>query len=537
MRGTYVTPIVYPLLALLAGCTQPTADEDAVAGEDALYGGWGAPPELTLVGRFQGDGGFDAEVAMIVAFDRHRDRLLVTNKEMQRIDLIDIDDPDAPVAVGSYDVTPYGHHATSVAVGEHGLVAAAVVADDPQAPGKLVFFRPNGTVAAAVTVGALPDMVTFTPNGKYALVANEGEPNDDYTVDPEGSISIVYVGNGCSPIRQSDVKTADFHAYEGALPAGVRVFGPGATASQDLEPEYIAVSEDSRTAFVTLQENNALAIVDIRHAEIDDIVPLGLQDHMAAGHGLDASDKDSSVHIANWPVKGMYQPDSLARFSRWGETYLVSANEGDARDYDGLAEGARVSTLTLDPTVFPNASTLKTNANLGRLTVSKSTGDLDHDGDFDEIHAFGGRSFSIWDEDGNLVWDSGDQLEQLTSAALPTQFNANNDSNASFDTRSDNSGPEPEGVAVGKVRGRTYAFIGLERVGGIAVFDVTTPWAPTFVQYLVTRDFAGDPAAGTGGDLAPEGMLFIPAIDSPTHDALLVVSYELSGTTAIYEFD
>jgi len=88
---------------------------------------------------------------------------------------------------------------------------------------------------------------------------------------------------------------------------------------------------------------------------------------------------------------------------------------------------------------------------------------------------------------------------------------------------------------VGVVHGRTYAFIGLERIGGIVVFDVTAPRRPAWVQYVNTRDFAGDAEAGTAGDLGPEGLAFIPAAESPNGRPMLAVGFEISGTTTLFE--
>lgn len=255
------------------------------------------------------------------------------------------------------------------------------------------------------------------------------------------------------------------------------------------------------------------------------------------GNGLDASDDDGVINITGWPVHGLYLPDAIAAYQSRGKTFLVTANEGDAREYDTFAEEARVKNLVLDPFVFPIRDILQQDENLGRLTVTTTLGDLDGDGDYDRLHPLGGRSFTIWSETGELIWDSGDQLEQITAQMFPDDFNSTNDENGTFDNRSDNKGPEPEGVAVGKVGSRTYAFIGLERIGGIMVFDITNPFAPTFVQYTNPRDFAGDPEAGTAGDLGPEGILFVPQGQSPINRPILIVTNEISGTTTIFRVD
>lgn len=421
----------------------------------------------------------------------------------------------------------------SVAI-KNGVVAVAYEIKDSasgaHAQGKVSFFNAaDGSFLNAVEVGALPDMLTFTPDGGKVLVANEGEPNSygqADSLDPEGSVSIIDLSNG---VLNASVATAGFSAFndqQAALQAaGVRIFGPNASVAQDLEPEYIAVTPDGATALVTLQENNALAKVDIASATVLEILPLGVKDFSLAGNGLDASDRDSAIHIQTQPVVGLYQPDAIASFSVGGQIYSITANEGDARDYTGFSEEIRVGsgTYDLDDTLFPNEATLKQNANLGRLNVTRFSGDTNDDGDFDQIVAFGARSFSIRDADGNLVYDSGDDLEQLTATLAPTLFNSDGDA-GSFDSRSDNKGPEPEGVAIGEVNGHIYAFIGLERIGDIVVYDVTTPSAPRFVQYFNTPE-----------DLAPEGLTFVAAADSPTGTPLLISANEASNTVAVFE--
>ena len=268
----------------------------------------------------------------------------------------------------------------------------------------------------------------------------------------------------------------------------MRIFGPGATVAQDLEPEYITVAGDR--AFVTLQENNAIAEIDIESASVIAIRPLALKDHSLDGNGLDPSDRDlapaftaGTIAIAKWPVRGMPMPDGIDSFTVKGRTYLITANEGDARQdwpgYHGGGPGRQWPRTSSIPAVFTNAAALKANPALGRLTVSKASGDTDGDGDgFDQIHSFGTRVVTIWGTDGTQVWDSGDQIEQQVKElddSVPLIFNSTNDAANSFDTRSDNKGPEPEGVVVGKVDGRMLAFVGLERPGGFMVFDVSDP--------------------------------------------------------------
>lgn len=478
---------------------------------------------------------FNQAGAEIAAYDAGTKRLFFVNAQANVIEGLDVANPSAPRALFRLFISPlYGAAVNSVAVGG-GVLAAAVEANPKTDPGSVVFYDLNGNFLSAVRVGALPDMLIFTPDGKRLLVANEGEPNADYSVDPEGSVSIIDVSKGFRNITQADVRTADFRAFNGArLDPSVRVYGPRATVAQDLEPEYIAVSPDSKTAWVVLQENNALGVVDIEQARITRIIGLGFKDHSLPGNGLDASDRDNRINIANWPVFGMYQPDAIVAFQAKGKTWLITANEGDAREYTTYAEEARVSSLRLDPVKFPNAATLQQAGNLGRLTVTRALGDTDGDGDFDALYVLGGRSFSIWDTDGKQVFDSGDQFEQITARLFPDNFNASN-ANNTRDDRSDNKGPEPEGLAVATLNGRLYAFIGLERIGGVMVYDITDPERPVYVTYTNSRDFRGNPAAGTAGDLGPEGVLALTAMESPNGKPLLVTSNETSGSIALYE--
>lgn len=504
-----------------------------------------SPLGLRPIGTYRTDV-FDAGAAEIVAHDPASQRLFVVNGDSAdpRIDILSVADPRALAKVGALDISAYGESANSVAV-RNGVVAVAVqvvAGGDRQQQGKVVFFTTAGQFLSAVTVGALPDMLTWTPDGSRVVVANEGEPNDSYSFDPEGAISVITIpAGGVAALAQSDVATLRFSAFNvgGArrdeFDPRIRVYGPGASVAQDLEPEYVAVSDDSRTAWVTLQENNALAIVDLQAPAIEQLVYLGEKDYSAAGNGLDASDDDGAITIASWPVRGLYMPDGIDTFTVGGQTYLITANEGDSRAYTGYDEEARIGDLTLDATAFPNAAALQADTALGRLKVTAASGNTDAEPAYEQLYTFGTRSFSIWNALGELVYDSGDDLEQITAAAYPGEFNATNDENGSFDNRSDDKGPEPETVTVATIDGRVYAFVGLERIGGVVVFDVTTPTAPTFVRYTNPRDFGGDAAAGTAGDLGPEGVLVIPASDSPTGRPLLAVANEISGSTTIYE--
>jgi hypothetical protein len=486
--------------------------------------------------------------AEISDFDPKSQRLFVTAGDA--LEVVDASDPSNPTKINTIDISSFGAGIQSVAVRpgigtENSIVAVAISANNSTDSGKVVFFDAvTFSQISEVTVGALPDMITFTPDGSKLLVANEGEPNEDYTIDPEGSISIIDVSGNIASLDNTKVTTADFTAFNGqeaTLKAdGVRIFGPNASVAQDLEPEYIAVSPDSQTAFITLQENNAVAVLDIASGTISKIVPLGFKDHSLPGNGLDASDRDGGINIQNWPIFGMYQPDAISSFQVGDKTYYITANEGDARirptdddilpapndgEGDIFNEEARIKDVVLDPTAFPNAAELQADENIGRLNITTTLGDTDGDGDFDQLYAYGARSFSIWNDQGQLVYDSGDQIAQIVAQQTPNLFNANDGSAGEFDSRSDNKGAEPESVEVGVINGVPYGFVGLERAGGgVMVYDLSDPTAPEFIRYITTE-----------ADIAPEGLKFISAENSPNSRPLLAVSNEVSNTTSFYE--
>ncbi len=432
--------------------------------------------------------------AEIVAYDKKSQQVFVTNSENNTIDVLN---STTGVSQASISLSPFFGAPNSVAAYD-GMVAVAFEDKTKTNPGRVMFFDANtGMFKQQVTVGALPDMLTFTDDGMKVVVANEGEAKNG--IDPEGSVSIIDLSAGVTSATVTNAGFSAFNADRASLKSnGVRIFDSAASVAQDLEPEYVATSGGK--AYVTLQENNALAIVDLATSQVTDIVSFGTKDHSLPGNGLDASDKKDAGNIQNYNLKGMYQPDAISAYEVAGKTYLVTANEGDSRDED-----ERMKDVTLDPSVAMVED--------GRIEISTIDGDIDNDGDIDQPHSFGGRSFSIWDDQGNQVFDSGDALEQLTI-----------DYGTFVENRSDNKGPEPEGVVIGEFDDMVLAFIGLERAGGVAVYDITDPNAPSFLDYIV----------GSGDDISPEGLEFVSAADSADGKAFLLVSHEVSGTTVRY---
>lgn len=491
--------------------------------------------ELQYIGSFDPSGNNNS-TCEVVAYDVASRRLFTSSAISGFLDIIDFSNPLNPALITSVDINPYGG-ITSVAV-HSGKVAVASPNHNEQQNGSILFFDINGTFISQVTAGALPDMVTFTPDGTKVLAANEGQPNQDYSIDPEGSVTIIDISGGMAGLTQAQAVTLDFTSFNSQetalMNSGVRKTKSTSTLSQDLEPEYITVSADGSKAWVTLQENNAIAEIDLQNTVITDIWALGTKDMSIPGNGFDASDNNGEILIANWPVKAFYIPDGIGTFQVAGVNYLVTANEGDEKEYASFEERTSVdaSGYVLNPLFFPHADMLRKSHNLGRMRVTNLNGDTNQDGQYEEIYCVGSRSFSIFNADTKtLVYDSGDDFERYTAmtAAFQPVFNSDHEDN-SFKKRSRAKGPEPEGVAIGALSGKTYAFIALERIGGVMVYDVTDPENAVFTDYKNSRS-----TSAYQGDHGAETLIFIPASQSPDLKNYLVIANEISGTLAVYE--
>ena len=508
----------YLLLAgiiMLASCSKNFEEPQANAEEIATASNGNSNHESATFGESGMIDLGETGAAEISAYDPLTQKLFVVNNTANnnRIDVVSLSNLSAPVLISSIPISNYGGLVNSVYVKE-GKLAAAIEATVKTNAGKVVVFNTQTYAEIAVrTVGALPDMVTISPDGKYILTANEGEPNDAYTIDPLGTVSIIDITDNYS------VTTLDFSGFASQAAQlkaqGLRVFGPNASFAQDMEPEYIAVSANSNTAWVTLQENNGLARIDLRTKSIRSIFPLGFKNFNLDINAVDPSDQDGQTGSFNqWPVKGIYCPDAIAVHPNNGIPYVYSANEGDAREWAGFVENVRLgnAAYTLDPTTFPNASTnWKPNSKLGRLNVTRTLGDTDSDGDYDEIYAQGGRSFSIWNGNtGELIFDSQNDLDKKALA-----------NNKYVDSRSDDKSTEPEGLAIGRVGNKNLLFVGMERADAVAVYNITDPDSPVFLQWL---------NCGVG----PEGVAFVSASDSPNGKSLLIVSSEVDGIVKIF---
>ena len=483
---------------------------------------------------------FGQSAAEIVKFDPVTKRMFVVNGLKNSIDIFDATNPAAPFRIKSVNLGEFGNP-NSVDINPNANldeIAVAVGAPDKTQRGRVIFLNKNGKFLQSMQVGYLPDMLAYDARGQRLLVANEGEPSEDYSVDPEGSVSIITIGS-----TRSHFELTFSHLELDDVP-GVRITGPeGTSVAEDLEPEFIAI--DGAFAYVTCQENNAVIKINIPYRRIDSIFPLGSINHAELGNAIDASDRDAMIRIANWPVRGLLMPDAIATYAATvngvRSTYFVTANEGDAREWGDYSDEARVKDLTLDPSAFPLGEQLKLDANLGRLGVMNTEGKVEGGDTHQQLFSYGTRSFSIFNDKGKLVFDSGSMIETYLADNYPDHFNSTHDESDSADTRSDNKGPEPEAVEIGIINGRTYAFIGLERFSGIFVCDITNPLAVKFAGFGINRNFSVDydeenlSNVADAGDLGPEGLDFVPADKSPNGQPLLVVANEVSGTTTIYQ--
>ena len=587
--------IALSLLSMLTGCSldgddgqngaQGAQGEQGTAGENGING-TNANSALTinLIGRAVLNAQSPEGAAEIVAYQASKKWIYAINSsgDSAVVNIIPADTFDTAALVQDNegivsttnlstaitltlnDNTP--GDANSIAIDENNkLLAVAMAAKSVGEAGQIAFYDISGDTPIFiknVTVGFLPDMVTFSHDGAKVVVANEGEPNGDYSIDPQGSISIINVNDG---VIADNATNIDFTAYNDkqselealglvfANPAGRTINGNliNTTVAMDLEPEYVSISKDNKYAYVSIQENNGLAIVNLEDNSLE-LKGLGFKDWSSLQ--IDASDKDGGVNFKSYPgLYGMYQPDTISSFSWKGANFIVSANEGDAREYffdttdeaDCAAKGgvdfdeddgclayideSRVEDLTL----AANFDYLNNDDNdIGRLKVTTVKGDTNNDGQYESLYAYGARSFTIWDSNGLVVFDSGDDIGRITASVHGEAFNNNEDENKG-DTRSDDKGAEPEALTIGTIGERTFAFIGLERMGGIMIYDITNPYDVQFEDYFYNRGLIA--GAEITGDLAPEGMTFIPREQSATGEPLLIIGNEISGSIAVWE--
>lgn len=487
----------------------------------------------------------DGGVAEIVKYNPSNNKFYVINGSESTIHIVSLDelnqDPsqqmkndkiiDLAEAV-STDGFEYGD-VTSIDINTKlAIVVAAVQEKDYTKNGKIVVMDYNGNILKQFEAGVQPDMVKVTADGRYILTADEGEPRQglENGVDPKGSVTIVDYLEETSKIVYFD--------NESLIDSNVIIRNQQGGALTDLEPEYMALSGNNELAYVTLQENNAIATIDIKTGTVKSVKGLGFKDYSVDGNGLDAAN-NGEIEIETLPILGVYMPDGIKCVTINGVDYLVTANEGDGTEWEEFKTVSKLGKikdkLNVNPSLFKGMTEEEVEEKMDEILNTTKYDDLEVLTDLgnDAIYVLGARSFTIWNaETMEVVFDSGDDFEQIIAQRNPDFFNVSN-SNVKLDDRSRKKGPEPEDVTVGEIDGRFYSFIGLERTGGVMMYDITTPSEATFVNYLTTRDYSEKIA----GDVAPEGLEFISATVSPTGKPLLLVANEVSGTVAVYQID
>lgn len=488
------------------------------------------------VGSANPDGG----VAEIVTYNKEDKVFYVVSGVTQSIDLVKINSDGSTklqkkIEIGKVlegqDIN--AGDMTSVSYSdEKNLLAVAVQDSAYDKNGHIVILDKEGNFLEAYECGVQPDMVTFTKDGKYILSADEGEPRKGYdkgALDPKGSVTIVDVEN-------KKTKKVEFNIdRDEALNNGV-LLKKDSNPAEDLEPEYIAISDDNKTAYVSLQENNAIASIDIEDAKINYVKGLGFIDHTLPGNEIDAvrgKGNNAKIDIKNDGFLGTPMPDGIAFVSKNGKDYILTANEGDAREW-----GKKKNK-------YENTKSKKFDENADKKTEyldpEKTDGLVQG-----RTHLLGGRSFSIYDaSDLRRVYNSGSDFEKNTARIFPDFFNTDNDEDKGpdeLDARSNKKGPEAENVSVLNIKNRTYAIIGLERISGIMIYDITDPSNPVYKDYFNNRIFikSVDKNEKVGlekrGNIGPEGLCTIDAKDSPTGKPLVLVANEVSGTVQVIEF-
>ncbi|MDR1839711.1 MAG: choice-of-anchor I family protein [Treponema sp.] len=516
------------LILILSACQS----SGSAAGQRTLQ--QGVNGNLSYIGRYSvGAVNEDGGIAEIVVFNKDNKRIYMVNGALGSLDIVDTSALRSGRftelaltsridirAMGAANGFEYGDLTSAAISTKNKLIALSVQHSSYSEPGYIVLVNYDGEYIRHYRAGVQPDMILFTPDEQYILTADEGEPREGYAaraIDPPGSVTIVNVST-------NEVRVVGFGAFDGAsartafLQSG-GILNRGANPSLDFEPEYIAVSDDSRTAWVSLQEANALAALDIASGTFTSVFGLGFKDHNLSHNSLDAL-RNGKAELAVQNIYGVYMPDGIAAVTVQGTTYILTANEGDAREW---GTGANAYADITAYSIEGNRIDVLDNTKKDGLEEGKK-------------YILGARSFSIWDVSGGsarLVYDSGNEFETHTASYFPANFNASHTNN-DLDSRSGRKGPEPEYVTTLRIGNRTYAIIGLERIGGIMVYDITNPQSSVFYDYINTRDFAGSGLAQMG-DLGPEGISAVPASDSPTRRPLIFVANEVSGTIAVFE--
>lgn len=476
----------------------------------------------------------DGGVAEIVKYNSDNKKMYIVSGKLQAVDIVSFNDIKSGkenkfAKEKRINISDIGKNhnidvgdITSVAVNtKKDLIAICVQASDYRANGSIILLDYDGNYIAHTKTGVQPDMITFTEDGEYVLTADEGEPREGYVSpaeDPKGSVTVAKLKNK----GFGNTKTIlfdEFDSKRAQLIADKVLIKKDSAPSADFEPEYIATSSDSKTAYVSLQEANAIATLDIVNGKWTSIKGLGFKDHSKSENALDLN-KDGKIKIQPENVFGIYLPDGIATINIGKKQYILTANEGDAREW-----GKK-------PNKYTDIGSKKINGSNKKVEYKLTS---EYDGLEDsKTYILGGRSFSILDASTmKQVYDSGKDFETITARVFPKNFNANH-KKADIDGRSNKKGPEPEDVQTLIVDDKIYAVIGLERIGGAMFYDITNPNKPIYKDYINIRDFSTN-ELGAGSDLGAEGICTIEASLSPTGKPIILVANEVSGTVTVLE--
>ena len=469
-----------------------------------------------------GDGG----VAEIVKYNKYNQTMYLVSGKTQSVHIVNLNNVNSnsnttleatkTVTLESIGINDAGD-ITSVDVSPDGKeIAIAIQHKDYDKNGYIARFDANGQLINIHEAGIQPDMITYSPDGSLILTANEGEPRQGYeagTVDPKGSITALDTNTNQS--YDIDFTAFDSAESRAALVADNVIIKKDTAPSVDFEPEYITISNDSLTAYVTLQEANSIATIDLTTKQVTRVDSLGFKDYSSGDNKVDLYKKDDAINITNTDeFLGIYMPDGISSYEVDGKTYLLTANEGDSREWGD----------------YINEVEEKYGESKSKI-VTLNTDDYDGFDDLSKKYLFGGRSFSIIDASTmTMVSDSNGEFEEITAKLLPEYFNCSND-DISFEDRSGKKGPEPEDIKTMIIDGKVMAFIGLERIGGVMMYDVSDPTNPIYVDYLNLRDFSDD----ISGSVSPEGLCTVSAKDSPTNKPMLIIANEVSGDVNVVE--
>ncbi|MBL0886128.1 alkaline phosphatase [Myceligenerans sp. I2] len=304
----------------------------------------------------------DETVAEISAVSEDGRTVVYTDAAGRRIGFLDITDPANPRGLGSLSLAELGDaedEPTSVAVvGDHVLVVVNTSDSYTNPSGRLdIVDLATRTKVRSIDLGGQPDSIAVTPDGGHAVVAIENERDEDVPADdapdgdegnlpqaPAGFVQIIDLP-GTDPTDWS-ARPVPLTAPDGsALPA---LADAGVDTPVDPEPEYVAINPAGTRAAVTLQENNAVVLIDVASGEVTSVFSAGER----ALTGVDTVE-DDAIDLTGELAAAPREPDAIA----WvDDAHVATANEGD---WKGGTRGWSVFDATTGEVVWDAGNTLE----------------------------------------------------------------------------------------------------------------------------------------------------------------------------------